>query len=217
MYEHKDFIMSSPFTGKQIQQATFTNNNRDTIEVVYNDAEEGAEPFYISVFIPGTDPDNYDVKNLFEMGYSYERVVDDTAVKLRQQTAALETLYSTMVAKQVQQQVETIKEDYRKRHEDLVNSGLLNNSNAALEVERIKLDYDQKYSDLVASLSDKSSNILKDVIDSNNDEEIIFKTKLAIFELPEVKKITDRSVKQKIRTAKTLMQLFGVLHEALQQ
>lgn len=169
--------MSSPFTGKQIKEAYFTNEAHDTIEVVYNDAPEGAEPYYISVYLPGTDPDNYDVKNLFSQGYSYEKIQEETIARKQLEAAVWRNIYK---------------------------------SYAAAEVERVKEEYQKKYEDLISAGPPVSSNIINHVIDNNKDEELLFRAKLVVFELPAVQS-ADRTTKQKIRTAKSFLDLFAVL------
>lgn len=174
--------MSSPFTGKKIIEAFFTNEAHDTIEVVYNDAPDDAEPYYVRVYLPGTDPDNYDVKNLFAEGYSYERVQEETIIRKQAEANNFRNIYKAY---------------------------------AAAEVERIKDEYQKKYENMISTGPAITSNIFQYIMDNNTDEEILFRTKLAVFEIPEIKKISDRSVKQKIRTAKSLLQLLGVVSELL--
>jgi hypothetical protein len=62
-----------------------------------------------------------------------------------------------------------------------------------------------------------TTTIFQSVLENNSDEELLFKSKLAAFELPQIKDIKDRASKQKIRTAKSLMELFGILDLLLQE
>jgi hypothetical protein len=112
--------MSSPFTGKEIKTAHFTNEAHDTIEVVFNSAEDGEEPKYISVYIPGTDPDNYDVKNLFAEGYSYERIQKETVINNAQQYH----LYRRLVKAEAAAEVEKVKKQYEDKFKELTASGV---------------------------------------------------------------------------------------------
>lgn len=184
--------MSSPFSGKQIYEALFTNEAHDTIEVIYNDAPEGEEPYHISIYIPGTDPENYDLKNLFAQGYSYERIQKETVLHNARRLAA----YRNMV-----------------------------NADAAAEIKKIKAEYQKKYEDFVAAENKKyeeytgshsptaivATGIIDAVFQNNTNEEVLFRTKLAVFDMPEVKTGADRSLKQKIRSSKSLLELFGIL------
>ena len=60
------------------------------------------------------------------------------------------------------------------------------------------------------------SQLFKTVIDSNKDEEVIFKVKLAIFDLPEIKSLKDRGGKMRLRKAKTLIQTLAIFEELLE-
>jgi hypothetical protein len=77
--------------------------------------------------------------------------------------------------------------------------------------EKIAQIYEQRYNEFVDAGPVVTSNILQGVISANFDEDTLFKTKLAVFDLPEIKNVKDRALKQKIRTSKTLLELFGVL------
>ncbi len=51
------------------------------------------------------------------------------------------------------------------------------------------------------------------LVDNMNDEDMVFKTKLAVFNLPEVKNNLDREIKMKIRKAKSIPELFAVYND----
>jgi hypothetical protein len=59
------------------------------------------------------------------------------------------------------------------------------------------------------------TSILETVINNDTNEDVLFKTKLAIFEIPQVKNITDKVLKQEIRTATSLLQLFSLLNNIM--
>ncbi len=81
--------------------------------------------------------------------------------------------------------------------------------------EKIAQMYDSRYNEMLDAGPAITTSILQAVLDKNTDEDTIFKTKLAIFDLQQIKDLKDRSIKQKIRTAKTLMELLGELQVAL--
>jgi hypothetical protein len=81
--------------------------------------------------------------------------------------------------------------------------------------ERIAQIYDSRYNEMLDAGPTVTTNILQALLDNNTDEDVIFKTKLAIFDLQQIKDLKDRALKQKIRTAKTLAELLGALHVAL--
>lgn len=74
--------------------------------------------------------------------------------------------------------------------------------------EEIAKQYEERYNQLASA----ETNLFQAVMSNNNNEDLLFKVKLAIFELTEVKDLKDRSLKQQIRTAKSLLQLFGLLN-----
>lgn len=58
---------------------------------------------------------------------------------------------------------------------------------------------------------------LQKIAKYNKDTESLFKLKLEIFELPEVKESTNRQLKSKIRKSKNCFEIFGVLYELMEQ
>jgi hypothetical protein len=88
---------------------------------------------------------------------------------------------------------------------------------AAEEVKAIKLDYQQKLEQAMSSSVITSGDILSAVLTYNEDTDALFRAKLAVFELPEVKTLKDRVLKQQIRTAKTFLQLFTALKDVMEK
>jgi len=58
----------------------------------------------------------------------------------------------------------------------------------------------------------KSSEIIEAILEQNSNEEELFKAKLAIFEIENIKKSKDRELKTAIRKSKTLFELFATLN-----
>jgi len=58
---------------------------------------------------------------------------------------------------------------------------------------------------------------LQKIAKYNEDTESLFKLKLEIFELPEVKESTNRQLKAKIRKSKNCFEIFGVLYKLIGQ
>ena len=58
----------------------------------------------------------------------------------------------------------------------------------------------------------KSSQIIGAILEQNSNEEELFKAKLAIFEIENIKKSKDRELKTAIRKSKTLFELFATLN-----
>ena len=82
------------------------------------------------------------------------------------------------------------------------------------EVEGMKTDLLKKFS--VGSPSTvryTPEKVAKYIIDNFEDEDTVFKTKLEIFNLPEVKNSKDREMKMKVRKAKTVPEIFAAYYD----
>lgn len=244
------------FSGKQILYAVFTNNANDTIEVVYNHKNDGEPPEYISVWVPATDPTNFELIGLKDEGWSFERIQRETHKRLEDQKQAHDARLYKMVESKVKEQLEhyynivneeanarikaeldkyydianeeanarikaeidkyyeeadsKVKEDLNKYYQQI-------NNEAKDTKEKIAQMYEQRYNEMLDTGPAVTTSILQAVFDNNSDEEVLFKTKLAVFDLHQIKNLKDRSTKQKIRTAKSLMELFGVLGSILEE
>ena len=61
----------------------------------------------------------------------------------------------------------------------------------------------------------KVDDIIGSIISKNEDEDTVFKAKLAIMELDDVKKSKDTKLKQEIRKAKTLIEVVSHLQKVM--
>ena len=191
------------FSGKQIFKAVFTNNANDTIELVYDHKSDGIKPEYISIWIPATDPTNENLIALKEAGWSFERIQKETHENI-------DTMVKARQA-QIHQQIDAkVKEQVDKYYEII-------NTETAMTREQIAAAYEQRYAEMINTGPAITTTVFQSVLDNNIDEELLFKSKLAAFEIPQIKELKDRSSKQKIRTAKSLMELFGILDSLLQE
>ena len=191
------------FSGKQILKAVFTNNANDTIELVYDHKSDGIKPEYISIWIPATDPTNENLIALKEAGWSFERIQKETHENI-------DTMVKARQA-QIHQQIDAKVKEQVDRYYEIINS------ETEMTREQIATAYEQRYAEMINTGPAITTTIFQSVLDNNADEELLFKSKLAAFELPQIKNLKDRSVKQKIRTAKSLMELFGILDSLLQE
>ena len=191
------------FSGKQILKAVFTNNANDTIELIYNHNNNGETPRYISIWIPATDPTNENLIALKEAGWSFERIQRETHESIDAMVKARQAQLHQQIDAKVKEQVD--------RYYEIINS------ETEMTREQIAAAYEQRYSEMINTGPAITTTIFQSVLDNNADEELLFKSKLAAFELPQIKNLKDRSVKQKIRTAKSLMELFGILDSLLQE
>jgi len=82
------------------------------------------------------------------------------------------------------------------------------------EVEGMKNEFLKKFS--ITSPSPvvySPEKVAKYIIDNFEDEDTIFKTKLEIFNLPEVKNSKNREMKMKVRKAKTVPEIFAAYYD----
>jgi hypothetical protein len=191
------------FSGKQILKAVFTNNANDTIELVYDHKSDGIKPEYISIWIPATDPTNENLIALKEAGWSFERIQKETHENIDVMLKAR--------AAQIHQQIDAKVKEQVDRYYEIINS------ETEMTREQIAAAYEQRYAEMINTGPAITTTIFQSVLDNNADEELLFKSKLAAFELPPIKDLKDRASKQKIRTAKSLMELFGILDLLLQE
>ena len=191
------------FSGKQIFKAVFTNNANDTIELVYDHKSDGIKPEYISIWIPATDPTNENLIALKEAGWSFERIQKETHENIDMMVKARQA--------QIHQQIDAKVKEQVDRYYEIINS------ETEMTREQIATAYEQRYAEMINTGPAITTTIFQSVLDNNADEELLFKSKLAAFELPQIKNLKDRAVKQKIRTAKSLMELFGILDSLLQE
>lgn len=191
------------FSGKQILKAVFTNNANDTIELVYDHKSDGIKPEYISIWIPATDPTNENLIALKEAGWSFERIQKETHENIDVMVKARQAQIHQQIDAKVKKQVD--------RYYEIINS------ETEMTREQIATAYEQRYAEMIKTGPAITTTVFQSVLDNNIDEELLFKSKLAAFELPKIKQLKDRSAKQKIRTAKSLMELFGILDLLLQE
>jgi hypothetical protein len=191
------------FSGKQILRAVFTNNVNDTIELVYNHKSDGIKPEYISIWIPATDPTNENLIALKEAGWSFERIQKETHENIDAMLKAR--------AAQIHQQIDAKVKEQVDRYYEIINS------ETEMTREQIATAYEQRYAEMINTGPAITTTVFQSVLDNNVDEELLFKSKLAAFEIPKIKELKDRASKQKIRTAKSLMELFGILDSLLQE
>lgn len=82
------------------------------------------------------------------------------------------------------------------------------------EVEGMKKDLLSKFNiETNSTVRYTPEKAVKYIIDNFEDEDTIFKTKLEIFNLPEVKNSKDREMKMKVRKAKTVPEIFAAYYD----
>ena len=78
--------------------------------------------------------------------------------------------------------------------------------------KQVKSDLLSKFN-TPTTISYTPEKVAKYMIDNFEDEDTVFKTKLEIFNLPEVKNSKDRKMKMKVRKAKTVPEIFAAYHD----
>ena len=82
------------------------------------------------------------------------------------------------------------------------------------EVEETKSLLLEKFQAVTApSLAYTPEKAIKNIIDNFEDEDTVFKAKLEIFNLPEVKNSKNREIKMKVRKAKTVPEIFAAYYD----
>ena len=80
--------------------------------------------------------------------------------------------------------------------------------------KQVKSDLLSKFRQPISSSAQYTpEKVVKYMIDNFEDEDTVFKTKLEIFNLPEVKNSKDREMKMKVRKAKTVPEIFAAYHD----
>lgn len=86
---------------------------------------------------------------------------------------------------------------------------------AAGEIEKVKKQYEEKFNEMSAAGVTDFSAVPVMILQNNTNDEYLFKAKIALFELPQIKEIKDTKGKAKIRGAKTLLDLFTAVNELI--
>jgi|GEM_PF-4126060 len=83
------------------------------------------------------------------------------------------------------------------------------------EIKNIKQNFMDKFKLGSSSTEEKINpeNVAKYLVTNKEDEDTVFKTKLVIFNLPEVKNHKDRKLKMKVRKAKSIPELFAAYYD----
>ncbi len=80
--------------------------------------------------------------------------------------------------------------------------------------KQVKSDLLSKFRQPISSSAQYTpEKVVKYMIDNFEDEDTVFKTKLEIFNLSEVKNSKDREMKMKVRKAKTVPEIFAAYHD----
>ena len=213
----------------KIESLRYADRQHKTIEILYKNGES-INSYYIEV-----DYNNQDFLDLLKE-YSIEDIEDQTKayydkINARKQNAIRSWIEHAQAAldKQDKERYELFE---KYKEEQLRILEIDANKYKEKQQEYLDQQVEQRYkeadlyvktqkSDLLNqfNMSNSSSpqytpeKVAKYMIDNFEDEDTVFKTKLEIFNLPEVKNSKDREMKMKVRKAKTIPEIFAAYYD----
>lgn len=241
--------MAYPFENETIVQITYTNPERDTIEITWdpNDgipnnfltfhgeaSDAGLQKWLLAngytdevIYENTRDKNAVDQKNFHQMVNAYakpfiDKMAAEYEIAYQKVAADYEAAYRNADA-EMEKWKETISDDYKERYDEYRKAveKELQQKIETLESKELTAmrEYrpDPEYMDYLKKKQDykniADSTIINVLISCNKDEEAIFKAKLAIFQLPELKDNKDKNIKTKIRKSNSMLELVKVLGE----
>ena len=220
----------------KIESLKYADREHKTIEILYKNGES-INSYYIEV-----DYNNQDFLDLLKE-YSIEDIEDQTkayydniitrkqivveswiekaqAVLDKQDKERYELFekYKKEQLRILEAEVENRLLDadkYKERQQEYIDQQVEQRyKEAELYVETQKSDLLSKFNAPTSTtISYTPEKVAKYIIDNFTDEDTVFKTKLEIFNLPEVKNSKDREMKMKVRKAKTVPEIFAAYHD----
>jgi hypothetical protein len=220
----------------KIESLKYADREHKTIEILYKNGES-INSYYIEV-----DYNNQDFLDLLKE-YSIEDIEDQTkayydniitrkqivveswiekaqAVLDKQDKERYELFekYKKEQLRILEAEVENRLLDadkYKERQQEYIDQQVEQRyKEAELYVETQKSDLLSKFNAPTSTtISYTPEKVAKYMIDNFTDEDTVFKTKLEIFNLPEVKNSKDREMKMKVRKAKTVPEIFAAYHD----
>lgn len=185
---------TAPFADN-ILECYFANEQNTIIEVIYLDGDKRV------AHALETDPEHPDFIALEAEGWTLDEITKATINRNR----GMNTAVNHFINYYLQIEKEKLRADFKKKHEEVRRE-------VKAEYEKIfKRKLDQR-----AAGDISKESLLATLLDLDRDEDAVFKFKLAIFELPEIKAMRNRSGKMKVRKAKTLMGTIAALNELME-
>ena len=220
----------------KIESLRYADRKHKTIEILYKNGES-VNSYYIEV-----DYNNQDFLDLLKE-YSIEDVEDQTKAYYDNISARKKVVVQSWIEQAqavLDKQDKERYELFEKYKEEQLRILKIEVENRLLDADKYKekqqeyLDQqvEQRYkeaenyietqkSDLLSKFNTPISSsvqytpekVAKYMIDNFEDEDMVFKTKLEIFNLPEVKNSKDREMKMKVRKAKTIPEIFAAYYD----
>jgi hypothetical protein len=188
------------FTKENVISAKFINEEHTTIEVVHTIEGDDKAHSYILEY----DKDSQDFQALEKAGWDLERITEETMGYKKESSRIYDESIQAAADEILKEDRKAIKEEWESLKEQWTKSDLSwKEANEALEkAKKVEVIIDRK----------GIESFLDTIIHNNEDEDTIFKTKLAVFELDTVKKSTNKNAKKELRKAKTLIQVYAALN-----
>jgi len=183
------------FTKKNVITAKFINEEHTVIEVLTNIKDT------VHSYALEYDKDSADFQALEKAGWDLERVTEETAGYKRDSSRIHNESIEAAADEILKEDRKAIKEEWDKLKEEWTKSDLswkqVDEALGKAEVKR----------------QDAVTDIIGTIIANNEDEDMLFKAKLATMELDTVKKSKNTKIKQEIRKAKSLMEVISTLYK----
>ena len=185
------------FTKENVITAKLINEEHTTIEVVHTIEGDDKAHSYILEY----DKDSQDFKALEKAGWDLERVTEETVAYKRDTSRMHNESIKAAADEILKEDRKAIKEEWDKLKEEWTKSDLswkqVDEALGKAEVKR----------------QEAITDIVGTIMANNEDEDMLFKAKLAAMELDIVKASKKTKSKQEIRKAKSLMEVISTLYK----
>lgn len=212
---------TADFSGKEIIRAVFASPSHENIMIeYYTGAINSDGTRVITKFYVPADINHSTTKALFAEGYDFERIQKETIIFNSEQSM----VYKRLIKSEAQHEIQRIKIDHEKKLEEV-------ELNYEKKINELKLSFQQRYEEFIqtnnisnqqdvgllirqsmAGMGIEGLKILESIVEHNTDADVLFKTKVKIFEMPDFKQTLSKEQKQKIRSANSLFELFSYLN-----
>ena len=213
----------------KIESLKYADIEHKTIEILYKNGES-INSYYIEV-----DYNNQDFLDLLKE-YSIEDIEDQTKAYYDNITTRKQIVVESWIEKAQavldkqdkeryelfekykEEQLRILEIDadkYKEKQQEYLDQQVEQRYKEAENyIETQKSDLLSKFNmPISSSVQYTPEKVAKYMIDNFEDEDTVFKTKLEIFNLPEVKNSKDREMKMKVRKAKTVPEIFAAYHD----
>jgi len=172
----------------EVIEARFTDEGYTIVEVLYSEGDK------IRSFSFEYNDNSSHRKALEAEGWDRDKLIEDTAKYKKDSSSQLMQIVEGEVQHRVESILEKLQGEYVAR--DNFREEILNREMGKLKKEQALAP----------------ERFLKETLDMNNDVDSLFKLKLAIFTLDNVKD-ANNDIKKRLRKSKSVFECFAILHE----